>query len=112
MFGIAANVARNHARGRQRYAAAMHVLGEQPTPFSEPVDDVAARRELLRRMQAGLKTLPHDHRVALVMCDLEGATGEDARRRDYAGGRDGSGNETYRSDAVAPAPFIEAGRCA
>lgn len=80
MFGIAANVARNHARGRERRASAMHVLGEQPPMFAEAVDDTAARRETLHRVKAALATLPHDHRVALVMCDLEGATGEDAAR--------------------------------
>lgn len=80
MFGIAANVARNHARGRERRTRAMNTLGEQPRMASEPIDDVAARREMLKKLEAGLESLPHDHRVALVMCDLEGASGEDAAR--------------------------------
>ncbi len=78
IFGIAANVARNHARSRDRRAHAMQALGELPPPRSEQADDIAARRELLGRLQAGLTALPHNQRVALVMCDFEGVSGNDA----------------------------------
>ncbi len=80
LFGIAANVARNHVRGRERNARALGTLGDQPQAPSERADDAAARKEAVQRLERALNTLPHDHRVALVMCDLEGASGLDAAR--------------------------------
>lgn len=78
LFGIAANVARNHVRSRQRGARAMHVLTETLPPPPDGADIVAARREAMERLQVGLQKLHHDRRVAFVMCDLEGVSGTDA----------------------------------
>jgi RNA polymerase sigma-70 factor (ECF subfamily) len=78
LFGIAANVARNYRRSRQRRAKALDAFGEQPVQQSPALDELAAHREEVRRLERALKELSHDHRVALVMCDLEGASGADA----------------------------------
>lgn len=80
IFGIAAHVAQNHARRRARGVHAMLALSEQPEPATERADDVAARHQALRRMQAALTSLRHDQRVVFVMCDLEGVPGVEAAR--------------------------------
>ena len=81
IFGIAANVARHHARSeaRRRTAlarfeeVALHEVSAQP-------DALAERRRAMRRLASGLTRLKHDHRVAFVMCDLEGVSGVEAAR--------------------------------
>lgn len=78
LFGIAANVARNHARSKRRGARALAVLIDIPEATGERTDDVVARRQAMRRVEAALAELPHDHRVAFVMCELEGVAGTDA----------------------------------
>lgn len=80
LFGIAANVARNHARSKRRGARAMSVLIDQPEFPSERSDDVVARREAMKKVEAALAELPHDHRVAFVMCELEGVAGTEAAK--------------------------------
>ncbi len=80
IFGIAANLARNHARSRERRNHALQALGDLPREPIERADDAAEKRELLQQLQAELTRLPHDRRVALVMCDLEGVSGNDAAR--------------------------------
>jgi RNA polymerase sigma-70 factor, ECF subfamily len=71
LFAIAANVARNHTRGEVRRRAAIVRLAElPPEPVIRP-DDSVLRRDLLDRVQAALAQLPHDLRVAFVMCDVE-----------------------------------------
>jgi RNA polymerase sigma factor (sigma-70 family) len=80
IFGIAANIARNHRRSRDRGARAIGVLGEIPSEPPESTDDIAARHEALRRIERVLEALPHDLRVAFVLCDLEGISGVDAAR--------------------------------
>lgn len=80
LFGIAANVARNHARSQRRGARAMSVLGELPEASSERADDVAARNQAMQRIERAMAELPHDHRVAFVMCDLEGMAGTEVAK--------------------------------
>ncbi|MFO0728333.1 MAG: RNA polymerase sigma factor [Myxococcota bacterium] len=80
LFGIAANVARNHVRGRERGARALTTLLDEPQAPSPRADETAEKHQALVRLDKALRDLPHDHRVALVMCDLEGATGNDAAK--------------------------------
>ena len=80
IFGIAANVARHHIRASVRRTRATVSLSEQPSGPSERPDDTAARREAIRKLQVALTGLPHDQRVAFVMCDIEGTAGVDAAR--------------------------------
>lgn len=80
LFGIAANVARNHARSKRRGARAMSVLTDIPEQHSDRADDLVARRQSMRRIEAALAELPHDHRVAFVMCELEGIAGTEVAK--------------------------------
>jgi RNA polymerase sigma-70 factor, ECF subfamily len=80
ILSIAANLARHHLRGERRlhekharYAECLHVVAEQPDASIE-------RHELLREIGDALAQLPHDLRVAFVMCDLEDVPGVDAAR--------------------------------
>jgi RNA polymerase sigma-70 factor (ECF subfamily) len=80
ILGIAANLARHHLRGERRrrekharYAEGLHVVSERP-------DERLERREILREIEDALARLPHDLRVAFVMCDLEDISGVDAAR--------------------------------
>ena len=80
ILGIAANLARHHLRGERRrrdkharYAEELHVVLEQP-------DQHVERRELMRAIAEALAGLPHDQRVAFVLCDLEDIPGVEAAR--------------------------------
>ena len=80
LLGIAANLARHHLRGERRrrekharYAEELHVVLEQP-------DERIERRELMREIADALARLPHDQRVAFVLCDLEDVPGVEAAR--------------------------------
>ncbi len=80
IFGIAANLGRHHVRGEARRRIAMSGLAELPAASGARPDDQAAHRELLSRLAAALAELPHDLRVAFVMCDLEAIPGVEAAR--------------------------------
>jgi RNA polymerase sigma-70 factor (ECF subfamily) len=80
ILGIAANLARHHLRGERRrrekharYAEGLYIVSERP-------DERLERRELLREIEEALARLPHDLRVAFVMCDLEDVPGVEAAR--------------------------------
>jgi RNA polymerase sigma-70 factor (ECF subfamily) len=80
ILGIAANVTRQHLRGERRrrdkharYAEGMQVLPERP-------DEHVERREILHEIEDALGNLPHDQRVAFVLCDLEDIPGVDVAR--------------------------------
>lgn len=80
ILGIAANLIRHHARGEARRRAALDNLAHVPERRSNRPDDEVARRELVGRLGDALAKLPHDLRVAFVMCDLEQVAGVDAAR--------------------------------
>jgi len=80
ILGIAANLIRHHARGEARRRAALDNLAHVPEHRSNRPDDEVARRELVGRLGDALAKLPHDLRVAFVMCDLEQVAGVDAAR--------------------------------
>jgi RNA polymerase sigma-70 factor (ECF subfamily) len=80
ILGIAANLARHHLRGERRrrekhvrYAEGLHLVVTRP-------DEHIERRELMREIGEALANLPHDLRVAFVMCDLEDVPGVEAAR--------------------------------
>jgi RNA polymerase sigma-70 factor (ECF subfamily) len=80
ILGIAANLARHHLRGERRrrekharYAEGLQVVSERP-------DEQVERRELLRELEDALASLPHDQRVAFILCDLEGLPGVEVAR--------------------------------
>jgi len=78
ILGVAANLARHHLRGERRrrekharYAEGLHLVAEQP-------DQRMERGQLLSAISHAIDELPHDQRVAFVMCDLEGIPGVEA----------------------------------
>jgi RNA polymerase sigma-70 factor (ECF subfamily) len=78
ILGIASNIARHHHRSQGRRQR-MEVSLPSPLPSSGP-EQVAAQRELMARLLCALDGLPHDLRVAFVMCDLEEVAGVDVAR--------------------------------
>jgi RNA polymerase sigma-70 factor (ECF subfamily) len=78
LFGIAANTVRHYVRGAQRRRNA---IADWPPPQAgaQP-DDMLARSQQVNRLAAALDRLPHDLRVAYVLCDLEDVAGVDAAR--------------------------------
>jgi RNA polymerase sigma-70 factor (ECF subfamily) len=80
IIGIAVNMVRHHVRGEVRRRAAIAGLAERPQPRSKRPDEEVSRRELVDRLGRALEALPHDLRVAFVLCDLEGVSGVDAAR--------------------------------
>jgi RNA polymerase sigma-70 factor (ECF subfamily) len=78
LFGIAANTVRHHVRGAKRRRDAIAAIPE-PAPVNAP-DAAAIRAQQLHRLAVALDQLPHDLRVAYVMCDLEDISGVDAAR--------------------------------
>jgi len=80
LFGIAANVVRHHVRGEIRRRALHLAAGERSPNGPVPPDASVERRQLVERLGAALSDLPHDLRVAFVLCDVEGVPGVEAAR--------------------------------
>ncbi len=81
LIGVAANLARHHARGearRRNMLAAVAIEPERPGP--QRPDQAAERRELVALVAEAMAELPHDLRVAFVMCDVEGIAGVEVAR--------------------------------
>ena len=80
---IAANASKDMLRSaKARPAASLDALELVPsaTPRSreESPEDSAVRQELGREIGQGMKTLPHDQRLALVLVDIQGFSYEEA----------------------------------
>jgi RNA polymerase sigma factor (sigma-70 family) len=80
IFGIAVNVSRRYVRSEMRRRAAMRGVAEAPPARAPRPDDQTERAELLERLGRGVRALPHDLRVAFVLCEMEGMTGVEAAR--------------------------------
>jgi RNA polymerase sigma-70 factor, ECF subfamily len=78
LYGIAANTVRHHIRSARRRRDAI-ADWQPPTSVNAP-DDVAVRSQQVGRLAAALDLLPHDLRVAYVLCDLEDVPGVEAAR--------------------------------
>ena len=78
VFAIAANVTRRHVRDEVRRRSALERLSKLPTQPAGRPDDSLEQQQLMLRMREALSALPHDLRVALVMCDLEDISGREA----------------------------------
>jgi RNA polymerase sigma-70 factor (ECF subfamily) len=81
ILGVASNVARHHGRGEARRRAMLAGVAAFPEPPGPARPDQAAeRRQLVALMGRAIAELPHDLRVAFVMCDLEEVPGVEAAR--------------------------------
>ena len=81
ILGIAANLVKHYVRGEVRRRAAMAGLAGQPErgQAGRP-DELAAQSQMMARLAAALDALPHDLRVAFVLCDVEEVPGVEAAR--------------------------------
>lgn len=80
IFGIAANLVRHHIRGEVRRRTTAHAYAVELPSWSALPDDTAAHRQLLDRLGEAIHMLPHDLRVAFVMCEIEEVSGVEAAR--------------------------------
>jgi len=78
LFGIAANTVRHHLRSARRRRGALD--GWEPPAHAVAPDTAVVRAQQVDRLAAALDRLPHDLRVAYVLCDLEDMRGVDAAR--------------------------------
>lgn len=78
IFGIAANLVRRHRRSGARRDAALRLLAAPRPESSRGPDDLVARRQLVERLSSAILELPHDLRVAYVMCEIEDVSGPEA----------------------------------
>lgn len=75
VMGIAINRARKYIRAATRRRAAYERHAAQPAPPDEPAPDVAlARRQLAAALHRALDALPHDQRIAFVLCEIDELT--------------------------------------
>jgi RNA polymerase sigma factor (sigma-70 family) len=77
LHGVAVRVARRAAEGRRREARARAPVGPDELP-DRPVGENADLREAL---DVELSRLPERYRAALLLCDLEGLSAEEAAAR-------------------------------
>ncbi len=80
LLGIAANVARDQRRSERRRTNLFEVFSAKPKEEAPLIEDVLSRRQLVERVMEALDELPHDLRVAYVLCELEELSGVDAAR--------------------------------
>jgi RNA polymerase sigma-70 factor, ECF subfamily len=80
VLGIASNLVRHRNRSEARRQSAMLGLAEAPVAPSARPDDAARQSQILEWVGAALQTLPHDLRVAFVLCDVEEISAVEAAR--------------------------------
>jgi RNA polymerase sigma-70 factor (ECF subfamily) len=71
VLAIAVKRARHHQRAAQRRRSALDRLTMTDPPRPRDPEHDAYRRELGRRLERALDRLPHDQRVAFVLCEIE-----------------------------------------
>jgi RNA polymerase sigma-70 factor (ECF subfamily) len=74
LYGIAANVVREHARTEIRRKRALSVVAQTAPPHGT----TPGQALLLAKLPDAVASLPHDLRAAFVLVDLEGERGSDA----------------------------------
>lgn len=80
IFGIAVNVARNHARSEGRHRAAVARMADAPQRRVRRPDSEAEHSQRLAELGRALDQLPHDLRVAYVLCVIEEFPAHEAAR--------------------------------
>ena len=80
LFGIAANLVRNHFRGEQRKRSALELLGTTaPTPGPSAGEAITLEQQR-RWLAAAVASLTPALREAYVLCVIEEVPGKDAAR--------------------------------
>jgi RNA polymerase sigma-70 factor (ECF subfamily) len=72
LLGVTANRARRHVRAAARRRRMTERLANEPAPRRDDPEEQAHRKVLARRLANILDKLPHDQRIAFVLCDVEG----------------------------------------
>jgi len=80
LFAIGGNLARMHRRATRRRDRAMQRLAVQPESTSIGLDTRLADQRALEQIEIALGRLPHDTRLAYVMCAIEGVAADEAAR--------------------------------
>lgn len=79
VMGIAVNRVRKYIRAATRRRAAYERHAAQPSAAESPAPDVAlARRQLAAALHRALDALPHEQRIAFVLCGIEELTSSEA----------------------------------
>ena len=79
LYGIGINVVRHHIRSSVRRRALVEAYQREPPAQScQRPDDTAESRELLRRLQEAVGSLPLALREPFVLCEMEGMPGTEA----------------------------------
>lgn len=81
LLGIAANVARHHARSELRRRTALTAFAALESPLPATPQRTLESRETIERLNQALRGLPGDLRTAFVLCDVEETRGVDAARK-------------------------------
>jgi RNA polymerase sigma-70 factor (ECF subfamily) len=74
LLGICANHARHHVRAAARRRAATTRLGQEPPASSRGPESAAERTQLRASLLRALDQLSIDHRIVIVLCDVEERT--------------------------------------
>ena len=80
LYAIAANLARKRWRGGARRAVAFDALRVVERRDAPGPERQVADREALERLARAIEALPHDLRVAFVLCEIEGVSGTEAAK--------------------------------
>lgn len=80
LFGIGANLARARRRTHLRREGLFALFSRQPEVPRLATDELLAHKQTLSRLMDALEDLPHDLRVAFVMCEIEEIPGTEAAR--------------------------------
>lgn len=78
LFAIGANLARNNRRALMRRQRAIDRMTSQPKRASTSPEQRVGDTLALQRVAAAIEALPHDLRVAYVMCVIEEVGADDA----------------------------------
>ncbi len=80
LFGIAANLVKQNVRSDARKRNALNLVRDTPRSRVKHPKEIAETQELLQRLGPAVAALPHNLRVAFIMCDVEDVAATEAAR--------------------------------
>lgn len=78
LLGVTANRARHHYRSRRRFLGMVARLSREPNHQPANPEQNAERTGVCQAVSRALDTLPLDHRIAFVLCEIEERTSREA----------------------------------